>query len=43
MQKIIFLTLSFIILAIILSLGVSAIIKGFKAKNKKDSKKSSDN
>ena len=38
MQKIIFFTLSFIILAIILFLGVSAIIKGFRAKNKKNSK-----
>ena len=43
MQKIIFLILSFIILAIILSIGVSAIIKGFKAKNKKNSKKSLEN
>ena len=41
MQKIIFFTLGFIIIGIIFYLGLSAVIKGIKAKksNKKDTPK----
>jgi len=41
MQKLIFFILAFIIIGIILYLGVSAVLKGIKAKksNKKDSPK----